>query len=88
MGSLGLDADMQAELGGAFEESSVSTRHVNLASVFKVPSDVYSSLFKAPRVDEELARAMGTTKAPSPSSDLKKALDALYESSMASWRLG
>ena len=87
-GSLALDVDMQEELCGAFREPSVSTKNVNSASKFKVPSDVYSALFKAPRVDEELSRAMGSSSRPSQSSDLKKALDALYETSMASWRLG
>ncbi len=83
-----LDADMQEELCGAFTEPAVSTKHVNPASVFKVLSDIYSALFKAPRVDEELSRAMGSSTRLSQSSDLKIALDALCETSMASWRLG
>ncbi len=88
VGSLALDVDMQAELGGAFGEPTVSTKHVSSTSQFKVPSDVYASLFKAPRVDEELLLAIGTSRAPPHSSELKKAFDKLYESSMVSWRLG
>ncbi len=88
VGSLALDVDMQVEFGGAFGEPTVSTKHVNSASQFKLPSDVYASLFKAPRVDEELLRAIGPSRAPPQSSELRKAFDALYESSMASWRLG
>ncbi len=45
VGSLALDTDMQAELSGAFREPTVSTKHVNPASQFKVPSHMYSSLF-------------------------------------------
>ena len=49
----------------------------------------FLTLFNAPRVDEELSRAMGiSTRPPFQSSELKKALDALCETSMASWRLG
>ncbi len=66
----------------------MSTKHVNLASQFNVPSHVYSSLFKAPRVDEELSRAIGTSCTPVHTSDIKKALDALYKSYLVSWRLG
>lgn len=50
-----MDMHMQEELCGAFRNREVSTCHINLASVYKVPSDVYLALFsKAPRVDEEL----------------------------------
>ncbi len=34
-GTLALDKDMQEELGGAFREPSVSSKHVNSASTFR-----------------------------------------------------
>ncbi len=74
-GALALDADMQMELV-----------KVSL-SPFKVPNDVYNALFRTPKV-EELTRPVGNSRPLLVNPDLRMALEASYESSMATWSLG
>ncbi len=51
-------------------------------SPIKVPADVYSALFQAPGVDEELMQVMDSSGPSASSSDLRKALDMFLQDFM------
>ncbi len=87
-GALALDNEMQEELTAAFSEPSSSAKVISSSSPYKVPSDLYSALFKAPKVEEEMVKAAGNVRPLPINSDLRKAVETFYESSMATWRLG
>ncbi len=61
---------------------------ISSSSTYKVPNDLYSALFKAPKVEEEMVKAAGNVRPLPTNTDLRKAAATFYESSMVTWRLG
>ncbi len=61
-GALDLDLDMQEELTKAFLELSASLKPAISSSRYKVLSDLYSALFRPPKVEEELTKSVGNTQ--------------------------
>ncbi len=58
------------------------------ASAYKVPAELYTSLFKSPKVEEEMVKQVGNIRPLAINPDLRTALEMSFESSMATWRLG
>ncbi len=50
---------MVAELTKAFQELSTTTTVTNAASAYKVSVELYMSLFKSPKVEEEMVKQVG-----------------------------
>ncbi len=65
-GALTLDKEMQEELTAGFSEPFSSAKVNSSLSPYKVPNDLYSALFKAPKVEEEMVKAAGNVR-PLPS---------------------
>ena len=59
-GALALDLDVQAELTIYFSEPSTSCKVMVSSFPYKVPNDLFWSLFKAPKVEEEMLKAVGS----------------------------
>ncbi len=57
-------------------------------SAYKVPAELYTSLFKSPIVEEEMVKQVGNIHALAINPDLRRALEASFEWSMATWWLG
>ncbi len=58
-GALNIDLDIVAELTKAFQEPSTTKTVTNAASAYKVPAELYTSLFKSPKVKEEMVKQVG-----------------------------
>ncbi len=87
-GALNIDSDMVAELTKAFKEPSTTSKVTDSASAYKVPAELYTALFKTPKVEEEMVKQVGNIRPLAINPDFRRALEASYESSMATWRLG
>ncbi len=75
---------MQEELVKAFLEPSISLKPaLELLSPYKVPNDLYSALFRSPKEEEELTTPDNNNCPLVINPELCKALEAPYESSMA-----
>ncbi len=77
------------ELTAAFSEPS-STKVISSSSPYKVPTDLYTALFtcfKAAKVEEEMVKAAGNVRPLPINSDLWKAVEIFYESSVVTWHL-
>ncbi len=85
--ALALDKVMQKELTAAFSEPSTSAKVISSLSPYKVPTDLYMDLFKAPKVEEEMVKMAGNVCPLPINPDLRKAVETFYESSMVTWRL-
>ncbi len=85
---LNIDPDMVTELTKAFQKPSTTTKVTDAASAYKVPAELYTSLFKSPKVEEEMVKQVGNIRPLSINPDFRRALEASFESSMVTWRLG
>ncbi len=56
-GALTLDSEMQEEMSAAFLDPSPMAKITNSSSPYKVPNDLYTTLFKAAKVQEEMGKA-------------------------------
>ncbi len=56
-GALALDKEMQGEFTAAFWEPSLSAKVISSSSPYRVPTDLYTAPFKAPKVEEEMVKA-------------------------------
>ncbi len=79
---------MVAELTKVFQEPSKTSKVTDPASAYKVLAELYTVLFKSPKVEEEMVKQVGNIRPLAIYSDLCRALEASYESSMATWWLG
>ncbi len=77
---------MVAELTKAFQEPSTTAKVMDGASAYKVPAEL--SLFKSPKVEEEMVKQVGNIRPLGINPDFRRALEVPLESSMATWRLG
>ncbi len=64
------------------------TKVIDASSAYKVPVELYMSLFKTPKVEEEIVKQVGNIHPLPINPDLCRALETYFESSMATWRLG
>ncbi len=87
-GALNIDPDMVAELTKAFQEPSTTTKVTDAVSAYKIPAELYTLLFKTPKVEEEMVKQVGNIRPLAITPDLRKALEASFESSMVIWQLG
>ena len=87
-GALNIDPDMVAELTKAFQEPSTTTKVTDAASAYKVPAELYTSLFKTPKVEKEMVKQVGNIHHLAINPDLRRALEVSFESSVATWWLG
>ena len=76
---------MVAQLTKVFQESSKVT---DAASAYKVPAELYTSLFKTPKVEEEMVKQVGNIRPLAINPDLHRAMEASFGSSMVTWQLG
>ncbi len=79
---------MVAELTKAFQEPPTTTKVTDAASVYKVQAELYTSLFKSPKVEEEKVKQVGNIRPLAINFDFHRALESSIESSMATRRLG
>ncbi len=86
-GALTFDKEMQEELTDAFSEPSSMVKVISSSSPYKVPTDLYTALFEAPKVEEEMVKVAGNVPPLPINSNLQKAVETFYESSMATWLL-
>ena len=61
-GALNIDSDMVAELTKAFQEPSTTSKVTDPASAYKVPAELYTALFKSPKVEEEMVKQVGNIR--------------------------
>ncbi len=87
-GALNIDTDMVAKLTRAFQEPLMTTKVTDAVSAYKVLAELYTSLFKSPKVEEEMVKQVANIHPLAINPDLCRALEVSFESSMASWRLG
>ncbi len=87
-GALNIDSDMVAELTKAFQEPSTTSKATDPASAYKVPAELYTALFKSPKVEEEMVKQVRNIQPLAINPDLCRALEASYESSLSTWRVG
>ncbi len=66
----------------------MATKVMDAASAYKVLVELYSSLFRTPKVEEEIVKQVGNICPLAINPDLRRALEASFESSMATWQLG
>ncbi len=84
---MNIETDMVAELTKASQEPSTTTKFTNAASTYKVLAELYTSLFKFPKVKEEMVKHVGSIRPLAINHDLYRALEVSFESSMATWGL-
>ncbi len=84
-----LDQEVQVKSGAAALNID-SNRVAELTKAFQEPSttELYTSLFKSPKVEEEMVKHVGNIRPLDINPDLPRALEASFVSSMATWRLG
>ncbi len=58
------------------------------AAAYKVLAEVYTSLCKTPKVEEEMVKQVGNIHSLAINPDLRRALEASFESSLVTWWLG
>ena len=87
-GALNTDSDTVAELTKAFQEPSTTSKVTDPASAYKVPAELYTALFKSPKVEEEMVKQVGNIRPLAINPDLCRALEVSYELSMVTWQLG
>ncbi len=85
-GALNIDPDMVAELTKAFQGPSTTSKVTDTVLAYKVPAELYTALFKSPKVEEEMVKQVGNMRPLAIKAH--RALEVSYESSMATWRLG
>ncbi len=56
--------------------------------VAELTKELYTALFKTPKVQEEMVKQVGNIRPLAINHDFRRALEVSYESSMATWRLG
>ncbi len=71
---------MQSELPAAFSKPSTSAKFLVASCLYKVPNDLFQAFVKAPKVEEEMTKAVGATH-PFPMSvnpDVRKTVETFY----------
>ncbi len=83
-GALNVDQDIVQELTKAFWEPSLTSKVTVPSPSFKVPEDVYTALFKSPKVEEDMVKQVGNIHSLAINPDFHRALETSYEASMVS----
>ncbi len=60
-GALALDSEIQEELSAAFPGPSPMAKITSSLSPYKMSNDLYMALFRAPKAEEEMIIAVGST---------------------------
>ncbi len=85
---LNFDKDMREELGRVFQEPLISVKSTVSSPPFKALNNLFTALIMSHKVEGEMSKAVGSIRALPTNPDLRKALDALFQASMATWWLG
>ncbi len=76
------------ELTNAFQEPSAASKVMVPLSLYRVPMDLYSALFKTPKVEEDMTKQVVNIHPLAINPDLHCSLEASCGTSMASWHFG
>ncbi len=87
LGTLVQDEEMQEELNKAFEELKTFTKVTVSLSHYRVLSDLFLALFRAPKSRAGNDDIVWSAQALGVNADLLKALEMFYESSVVNWCL-
>ncbi len=87
-GALNIDPDMVAELTKAFQVLAMMAKVTDTASTYKVLAELYTSLFKTLKVEEEMVKQVRNIRPLAINPDLRRALETSFEASVASLQLG
>ncbi len=79
---------MVAELTQAFQEPLTTAKVTDAAMTYKVSVKLYATLFKTPKVEQEMVKQVGNIYPLAINSYLRRALETSFEASMAFWQLG
>ncbi len=87
LGALAQDKEVQDEITKAFQELQTMTKLTVSLSPYRVLSDPFLALFRAPKVGQEMMKLYGSAQALAVNADLLKALEMFYEFSVVNWCL-
>ncbi len=79
---------MVAQLTKAFQEPAATMKATDAASAHKVPAELYTSLFKTPKVEEGMVKQVGNIRPLAINPDLCRVLETSFEASTVSCQLG
>ncbi len=79
---------MVRELTKAFLDPLRTSKVTFPLSSYKVLEDLNSTLFKTPKVEEEMVQQVGNIRPLSMNPELHRALETSFEAAMAFWQIG